>query len=182
MVCASCSNNKNDTADFRFNLQKGKTYEYNMDYDMEQNMQDQEINTNLKGNYTLDVTADDGNIKTLKTTYQRIAMNVAMPGRTMSIDSDKADTASKGEINDPGQLMNAMFSALKGKSFMMKVDKEGKVLEVTGLNELAQAMVSSMNLKPEMRSMAQQAFSQQFNEQSVKTCSPNHLIFFQTSQ
>jgi hypothetical protein len=168
MVCASCSNNKNDTADFRFNLQKGKTYEYNMDYDMEQNMQDQEINTNLKGNYTLDVTADDGNIKTLKTTYQRIAMNVAMPGRTMSIDSDKADTASKGEINDPGQLMNAMFSALKGKSFMMKVDKEGKVLEVTGLNELAQAMVSSMNLKPEMRSMAQQAFSQQFNEQSVK--------------
>ena len=168
MVCASCSNNKNDTADFRFNLQKGKTYEYNMDYDMEQNMQDQEINTNLKGNYTLDVTADDGNIKTLKTTYQRIAMNVAMPGRTMSIDSDKADTASKGEINDPGQLMNAMFSALKGKSFMMKVDKEGKVLEVSGLTELAQAMVSSMNLKPEMRSMAQQAFSQQFNEQSVK--------------
>ena len=168
MVCASCSNNKNDTADFRFNLQKGKTYEYNMDYDMEQNMQDQEINTNLKGNYTLDVTADDGNIKTLKTTYQRIAMNVAMPGRTMSIDSDKVDTASKGEINDPGQLMNAMFSALKGKSFMMKVDKEGKVLEVSGLTELAQAMVSSMNLKPEMRSMAQQAFSQQFNEQSVK--------------
>lgn len=135
---------------------------------MEQEMQGQEINTNLKGNYTLEVTGDDGNIKTLKTTYQRMAMNVAMPGRTMNIDSDKTDTTIKGEINDPGQLMNAMFGALKGKSFTMKVDKEGKVLEVTGLNELAQALVSSMNLKAELRPMAQQAFSQQFNEQSVK--------------
>ena len=168
LLCVSCNSAEKDTTSFRFNLQKGKVYEYNMDYDMEQEMQGQEINTNLKGNYTLEVTADDGKVKTLKTTYQRMAMNVAMPGRTMSIDSDKTDTSSKGEINDPGQLMNAMFGALKGKSFTMKVDREGKVLEVTGLNELAQAMVNSMNLKPDMKPMAQQAFSQQFNEQNVK--------------
>jgi hypothetical protein len=64
--------------------------------------------------------------------------------------------------------MTAMFGALKGKSFLMKVDKEGKVTEVTGLQQIADAMVGSMNLKEEMKPAAMQAFTQQFNEQNIK--------------
>jgi len=167
-VNSGCNSQQKDAVTLAFNLQKGKTYDYSMDYDMEQEVQGQEINTKLKGSYDIGVTEDDGKVKTLKVTYNRIAMNVAMPGTNMEIDSEKADTSNKGEINDPGQLMNSMFGALKGKSFFMKVDKEGQVLEVTGLDDIAQAMIGSMNIKEEMKPMAQQAFAQQFNEQSIK--------------
>lgn len=169
LLWTGCADNKNDTtANFQFNLQKGKAYEYEMDFDMKQEVPGQNINTNMKSDYVMEVIGDDGNVKTLKTTYERFAMNVEMPGRTISADSDNADSATAGEINDPSQLMNAMFSALKGKSFIIKVDKEGKVTEVTGLEQIADAMVNSMNVKQEMKPMVRQAFTQQFNEQNIK--------------
>jgi hypothetical protein len=166
---SSCnSNGKNETAAFTFNLQKGKVYDYNMDFDMEQEMQGQKVSTKMESDYSIEVTDDDGKLKTLKATYDRIALNASLPGRTIEADSDKVDTSNKEAIEEPGYLMNAMFGALKGKSFTMKVDKEGKVMEVKGMNEIAQAMISGLNIKEELKPMAQQAFSQQFNEQNIK--------------
>jgi hypothetical protein len=168
-LLSSCtSTGKNDTAIFHFNLKKGKVYDYNMDFDMEQEMQGQKVNTKMESEYSIEVTDDDGNLKTLKATYERIALNVSLPGRNIQADSDKIDTVNKEAVNEPGHLMNAMFGALKGKSFFVKVDKEGKVTEVNGMNEIAQSMISGLNIKEELKPMAQQAFSQQFNEQNIK--------------
>jgi len=164
----ACSDNKEATTNFQFNLQKGKAYEYEMDFDMKQEMQGQNISTNMKSDYVMEVIGDDGNVKTIKTTYERFAMNVDMPGQSIKADSDNADTTTAAEITDPSQLMNAMFGALKGKSFIMKVDQEGKVTEVTGLDQIADAMVNSMKVKEEMKPMVRQAFTQQFNEQNIK--------------
>ncbi len=169
LLWSACSDNKNAaTANFQFNLQKGKAYEYSMDFDMKQEMPGQNISTNMKSDYVMEVIEDDGNIKTLKTTYERFAMNVAMPNRTISADSDSTDTAATGDMTDPSQLMSAMFGALKGKSFNLKVDREGKVTDVTGVEQIADAMVNSMKVKEEMRPMIRQAFTQQFNEQNIK--------------
>ncbi|HYH14552.1 MAG TPA: DUF6263 family protein [Flavisolibacter sp.] len=168
LMGSACSDNKNATANFQFNLQKGKAYEYEMDFDIKQELSGQNIATNMKSDYVMEVIGDDGNVKTLKTTYERFAMNVEMPDRTISADSDSKDTSSMGDIADPSQLMTAMFGALKGKSFIIKVDKEGKVTEVTGLNEIADAMVNSLRVKEEMKPMVRQAFTQQFNEQNIK--------------
>lgn len=166
---SACSNNKNGAStNFQFNLQKGKAYDYAMDFDMKQEMSGQNINTNMKSDYIMEVIGDDGNVKTLKTTYKRFAMNIAMANKTIKADSDNSDSVATGEITDPGQMMNAMFSALKGKSFIIKVDKEGKVTEVTGLQQIADAMVSSMKVKEEMKPMVRQAFTQQFNEENIK--------------
>jgi len=165
----ACSDNKNTaTANFQFNLQKGKAYEYEMNFDIKQDLSGQNIATNMKSDYVMEVVEDDGNVKTLKTTYERFAMNVQMPDRTISADSDHKDTTTMSEISDPSQLMSAMFGALKGKSFIIKVDKEGKVTEVAGLQEIADAMVNSMKVKEEMKPMVRQAFTQQFNEQNIK--------------
>jgi hypothetical protein len=168
-IWSACSDNKNGAStNFQFNLQKGKSYEYAMDFDMKQEMSGQNINTNMKSDYIMEVIGDDGNVKTLKTTYKRFAMNIAMANKTIKADSDNSDSVATGEITDPGQMMNAMFSALKGKSFIIKVDKEGKVTEVTGLQQIADAMVSSMKVKEEMKPMVRQAFTQQFNEENIK--------------
>ena len=164
----ACSDNKAATANFQFNLQKGKAYEYEMDFDIKQEVSGQNISTNMKSDYVMEVIEDDGNVKTLKTTYERFAMNIDMPGQSIKADSDNTDTAAKAEVTNPGQLMNAMFGALKGKSFLIKVDKEGKVTEVSGLDQIADAMVNSMNVKEEMKPMVRQAFTQQFNEQNIK--------------
>jgi hypothetical protein len=169
VLCSSCSDNKNAaTANFQFNLQKGKAYDYSMDFDMKQEMPGQNVKTNMKSDYVMEVIGDDGNIKTLKTTYKRFAMNIAMADKVIKADSDNPDTAAAGEMTDPSQLMTAMFGALKGKSFIIKVDKEGKVTEVTGLQQIADAMVSSMKVKEEMKPMVRQAFTQQFNEENIK--------------
>lgn len=169
ILWSGCSENKNAaTANFQFNLQKGKAYDYVMDFDMKQEMSGQNVNTNMKSDYVMEVIEDDGNIKTLKTTYKRFAMNIAMADKTIKADSDAPDTVASGEISDPSQLMAAMFGALKGKSFLIKVDKEGKVTEVSGLQQIADAMVGSIKVKEEMKPMVRQAFTQQFNEENIK--------------
>lgn len=54
------------------------------------------------------------------------------------------------------------------KSFFMKVDPAGKVLQISGLTEMANDMINGLQLDDNLRPMVQQAFTQQFNEENLK--------------
>jgi FtsP/CotA-like multicopper oxidase with cupredoxin domain len=161
----SCAKKKTD---FRFNLQKGSVYEYAITMDMEQAMGEQKVNTGMNMNYNIEVTEDDGNIKTLKATYGRTVMKMTGQGTSMEIDSDKVVPAEQEGLNMVVDMMSRMFAALKGKSFIMKVNEKGEITEVQGINELADAMLNNSNIPEEQKPAMEQTFKQQFNDETMK--------------
>ena len=60
--------NSSKGVDLKFNLKKGKAYEYVMDIDMQQEMSGQKMGSKINFVYSLEVTDDIGGVKTLKTT------------------------------------------------------------------------------------------------------------------
>ena len=117
--------------------------------------------------------------KRIKSTYRRVVMAMDAGGTSVDIDTDKPVTDSVTDLPvNPMNMMGNMFQAMIGKSFLMKVDAEGKVTEVSGLKEMADAMIASMNLNEEMKPMIQRLFSAQFNEENLKqTFSQSFNIF-----
>jgi hypothetical protein len=122
----------------------------------------------MEFDYIIEVVDDSQGIKTIKSTYDRIRMNMDVPGQKMEIDTDKPRENSGVTASDPMDMMNGMFHAIKGKSFVMKVNAEGDVTEVQGLDEMSTAMLDGMNLDADMRPRMEAAFKQQFNEESMK--------------
>ena len=185
LVLAQCSTAEKTTK-LAFNLPKGKVYEYVMDMTMSQEAQGQKGSTSIKGAYLMEVTDANDSLSTVRTTFDRLGMNMEMGGMKLDIDSDKADTAS-GQLSAQAMqanpmgamqsLMGGMFRGMKGKSFTMVMDREGKVSSVSGLEEVASGMAGEMNVADDMRSTMQQAFAQQFNSEKMKDAFQSYNIY-----
>lgn len=168
----SCQTAKTATGSkmLKFNFEKGKGYDYEMIINMDQDRGGQISQTDMSAYYSLYVTDDDGTTKTITNTFERVVMNVGMAGMNLVVDSDKPipETSDKNEKEDPIKMLNKIFGAIKGKKFNMKVNTEGKVMEVRGLSDIAASIVGTMNIDEKVKQLMIQQFSKQFNEQSVK--------------
>jgi hypothetical protein len=152
-----------DSVLFKFNLQKGKLYDYNMDFSVMQQAQSRTSNTDMKWSYSLEVADEKKKIKTIKVTYKKIEMSMDMGGQKMEFSSEK-----KVETNDLMQLPSKMFAAIKGKSFTMEVNEKGEILSVSGFDRIGEVMVNELNLPAESKPMMLQRFKKQFNDNAVK--------------
>jgi len=153
-----------DSVLLKFNFEKGKKYNYTMNFDVKQKKADQTRGTNMKWNYDMQVVDEKNNLKTIKITYKRIEMTVDMGNdQKMEFSSEKQVDAA-----DFMQLPSKMFSIIKGKSFTMQVNEKGEVVSVTGFDKIGEAVVSEMNLPEEMKPMMRQNFQKQFNDDAVK--------------
>ncbi len=154
----------------KFNLEKGKGYNYEIVWDMATKAMGNETKINLLGSYSMDVTADDGQVKTMTGTYESFKMNIKMMGMEIDVDTDKPTPAlTEEEIKaNPLGMISRMFAGIKGKSFTMKVDNEGKVLEVNGFEQIVSGMIDSMSVPEEARAQIQASLKDQFNDDAVK--------------
>lgn len=154
----------------KFNLEKGKTYDYELIWDMDQQMMGQESKINISGGYTIDVTEDNNNVKTLKAVYRDFKMYMKMMGMEINIDTDKpAEPLSQEDIKaNPLGMISRMFTGIKGKEFTMKVDGEGKVLEVSGFEQIVNGMVDSLQVGDDIKMQMRASLKDQFNEQNIK--------------
>lgn len=175
LLCSSCSlmlscnsSKPKETPILKFNLQKGKAYAYSMKVDIEREMQGQKMNSMMNFDYDVEVIDDKDNIKTLKSTYRKVMMNMKLPQMNVDVDTDRPVSDTIIDKNNPMAFFGNMFHAIVGKSFTLKVDAEGKVLEVTGLKEMGEAMMASMKPDETLRPVIEQAFNSQFNEASMK--------------
>jgi hypothetical protein len=64
--------------------------------------------------------------------------------------------------------MTRMFAGIKGKEFTMKVDEEGKVLEVSGFEQIVNGMVDSLEVAEDIKMQMRASLKDQFNEQNIK--------------
>ncbi len=155
----------------KFNFEKGKGYDYEMITNMDQEIMGQAMQMDMTFYYSMDVTEDDGTLKTITTAIDRFKMKMVVAGMNIDIDSDKPlPSLGKTENGkDPMKMMNILFEAIKGQKFSMKVDAEGKVQEVTGFENMANTIVDSMSLdEAESREMKEK-FNQQFNSDKMKS-------------
>lgn len=155
---------------FKFNLEKGKEYHYEIVWDMKQNMMEQESNISFGSLYAMNVTEDDGKIKTMTGTYRRFNMSMSLMGMEINIDTDTPLPQAAEDIKDknPIAMMKRIFSGIVGKSFSMKVDHEGNVLEVSGFREIFESMLNNIDMDEKQKAEGKAALEDQFNEQGVK--------------
>jgi Family of unknown function (DUF6263) len=154
----------------KFNFEKGKGYDYEMITNMDQEIMGQKIQMDMAFYYSMDVTDDDGTTKTITTSIDRFKMKMAMGGMNIDIDTDEP-MPSLGKTDngkDPMKMLNSLFGAIKGQRFSMKVDAEGKVLDVSGFENMANTIVDSMSLDEEHGRQLKEKFNQQFNSDKMK--------------
>lgn len=172
LLFPACQSTRSATASkmLKFNFEKGKGYDYEMIMNMDQDVNGQQMQMDMTTYYSMDVTAVEGNTKTLTTRFDRFKMKVGANGVGLEVDSDKplrVESDSSGKRN-PIKMISSLLGAIRGQRFQMKVDDEGNVLEVSGFSDMAQRLVDSMKLEGKEREQMMAQFNSQFNETTVK--------------
>ena len=145
-----CSNSgsPSEVSVLKFNLQKGKGYEFEIIMDLDQEVMHQKNKIGLTAAYSITVTDDDGKIKSLTAEYKDFKMKMNMMGQEINIDGAKKPVQldNSEQQNDPSAMLANAFWGIIGKKFNLKVDGMGEIIEVTGFEELINAMITAMNM------------------------------------
>ncbi len=169
----SCQTAKSVTASkmLKFNLEKGKGYDYEMIINMDQEIMGQKMQMDMSNYYSMDVVEDDGNTKTITSKIDRFKIKMNGGGMNLEVDTDKPLPES-GEMTDnkknPLKMLNHLFGAIRGQRFTMKVDAEGKILNVEGFENMAKLLADSLDLNEKDRQDMMKQFDGQFNAKSTK--------------
>ena len=170
----SCQTTKSvsGTKMLKFNFQKGKGYDYEMIINMDQEIMGQKMQMDMSNYYSMDVTEDDGKIKTINSKFDRFKMKMNGGGMNLEVDTDNPLPES-GEMlegkKDPFKMINKMLGAIKGQQFTMKVDQEGKILSVDGFENIGKLLADSLDLNEKDRGDMMKQFNEQFNAKSTKS-------------
>lgn len=154
----------------KFSLEQGKGYDYEIVWDLDTKVAGQVSNISIAGLYSMNVTSIDNNVRSVSTAYKSLRMNMKMAGMTFDIDSDKpaADNGDTDINKNPLGMMNKVIAGMVGKTFIIKVDEEGKVLEVTGFERIINDMVDSMGMDETVKMQVIASMKEQFNDESIK--------------
>jgi hypothetical protein len=181
-VLQSCQSTKTATSSklLKFNFEKGKGYDYEMITNMDQEIMGQAIQMDMAAYYSMDVSEDDGNMKTITSTIDRFKMKMGVMGFNIDVDTDKPHTSPgiTEDGKDPMKMLNSIFGAIKGRKFTMKVDEEGKVQEVTGFENMAKMIVDSIGLGEDEKQEMIKKFEGQFNAKNMQGQFDRFLYIF----
>lgn len=171
ILLESCQSAKNSTASkmLKFNLEKGRGYDYEMIMNFDQELMGQAFKMDMTTYYSMDVDGDEGGIKTIRSVIERFKMNTSLMGMNVDVDTDhpvKDDSASLRK--DPMAVISRVFGAIKGQVFTMKVNQQGKILEVTGFEKMGENLAESLELNAEEKAEMKKNFESQFNADEMR--------------
>ncbi|MGQ0738879.1 MAG: DUF6263 family protein [Bacteroidota bacterium] len=167
----ACQSSKASTASkmLKFNLENGKGYDYEMTVNMDQEIMGQPMKMDMTVYYSMDVSEDNGTVKTINASYERFKMNTAVGGMNIDIDTDKPITGDTSDMKtNPLLAVNKVFGAIKGQKFTMKVNAEGKITDVTGFENMGKNIAESLGLGEEEKAEMMKQFDGQFNADEIK--------------
>lgn len=181
----SCQGTKNSTASkmLSFGLEKGKAYDYETIMSMDQEIMGQKMTMDLSTYYSMSVTEEEQASRTIATSIDRFKMKTSVAGFNIEIDSDKPLSSSgDDEISKSLGQVNKLFAAFKGQRFNVKVDAEGKILEVSGTEEMAKKLMDSLDLPPAEKEKALQEFSKTLGDEQIKSSLERFWYIFPNKQ
>lgn len=167
----ACQTAKSSTSSkmLKFDLQNGKAYDYEMTVSMDQEIMGQPMKMDMTTYYSMAVKGDDGQTKTIVSSFERFKMKTEVAGINLDVDTDiPVKTDSTGPEKDPMQALSKVFGAIKGQKFTLKVNAEGKIMEVTGFENMAENIADSLSLDPKDRAEMLSGFKGQFNQDEIK--------------
>ena len=178
----SCQSTKSATASkmLKFNFEKGKGYDYEMISNFDQEVMGQNMQMDMSAYYSMEVSEDDGNMKTITSTIDRFKMKMGVMGFNIDVDTDKPlpSIGTTDDGKDPMKMINSIFGAIKGQKFTMKVDAEGKVQEVTGFENMAELIIDSLGLGEKEKQEMKKKFDGQFNAKNMQGQFDRFLYIF----
>ena len=158
ILLGACTNDKQGTGDaveLKINLEKGDKVSFELVTEQDISAAGTNTTQTVGMGYSLEVTEKDVDLATVKTTYDWIQYEMSnMPN--MSYDSRK-----EGQTGSIAEL----FSGLVGQSFTMKIDSQGKVSNVEGVDKLLGAMLQ--NVDSSNRIQMEASVNQLFNEEAI---------------
>lgn len=170
LIVESCQSTRSATTSrmLKFNFEKGKGYDYEMIVNLDQEVDGRTMQMDMSNYYSMTVSEDDGNLKTITTRFERFKINMEMMGFTIELDSEHPIAEGKDSITAKLNKVNAALAAIKGRQFRMKVNAEGKVEEISGLKGMAGAIADSLGLDEKQKQLMAARFDQQFNDKEVQ--------------
>jgi len=169
--------------DLKLRLKPGQKYGVRVitDQKISQTMQEQE----QKIDYLTDMgmgfevlAVDADGTASVKITYQTI--RAKMSGTMGMIEYDSTETdAAVGEDDTEKQMIGQMFEGMVGLSFVMKVNTQGKVVEVKGFKEMMQQMAEKIGADDPAENEEIKEFLKNFlSEDKVKMMGSNMSLAF----
>jgi hypothetical protein len=156
--------------DLKLKLKKGQKFGLKMvtDQKMSQTMmgQQQKMNQMTAMGMSFEVldVDDNGNIS-IKTTHLNIHARIEGPMGVMEYDSTKPQEPG---ANNP---MSAMYKAMLGQSFVMKLSPKGEILEIKGMDEMIAKMIDKMATDEAMKQQMKEMMKNFINEDKMKETS-----------
>ena len=156
------------TVDLKLNLPEGKTFDYAFDYEIIQKAEGRDVTTNLAMAYTVEVMPSPGLSRTMKATYNRVAMKIQTADQTMEIDTDQPTLRYDSTSTNPMHVFALAFQRLIGNSFTVKTTPRGDIDTVMGFQTIMRSVLDSLPVSEESKLDVMQAMEQQFSDDAVK--------------
>lgn len=173
-ACLRTSAHAVDKVQLKLKLEKGACYVFHhtSDQDITQTIQGkkQEIQQTMLFEYEMLVQdIDKENNYIIKNSYTKVAFSQDGPMGTIEYDSTK-----------PSKTVHPVakgFAGLVNQSFIIKMNKEGKVVDVIGVDKMLDSILKKMEFPTEAaRKMTEKTMKKQFGEDALKEQMENMFL------
>ncbi len=156
--------------DLKLRLKAGESHEMKMTQNQNiaqtMNGQEQKMTQTQEMIIGFDCLSIDANgVMDVEITYKSMKMVVDGPMGHMEFDSANPKPVDPNRPDQ--QMMTAMFSAMAGSKFQMKIAPTGKTSDIRGIKEMLTKIKEKMGSGPEMQGM-DKFFDKMFDEKQAK--------------
>lgn len=146
------------------NLTKGETYSQNLvsNSSISQNFNGQQmiINMTIIGKTTMKVIDIQDLVYSMEVKYESLSMKMSLPNGVMEFSSEK---------NDENDIFSTLLGEMKGKIFLIKMTKTGKINEVKNIESLFLNMFNKFpQLSDAQKQQIQGQLMQAYGEKAFK--------------
>lgn len=149
-----------------FNVKQGEKYKIRQTIEQKivqtLEAQNTESNQSMNMEYTYDVTeVDQQGVATITTTFDKLIVNISGGGESFQYDSSKEDNGTNP--------LGSVYKGIIGKSITMKIDKQGDVVDIQGVDNMMSELINSLNLQDaQAKETAQQLLEQNFGDEALR--------------
>lgn len=144
-----------------YNFQIGSEYRYSQEVNMltRQEMMGSIINTEsfILGDILCKVYYFDGNNYSIMVSYEKMKVTMNTPYGNMEWNT---------EADDPANVRLDILKGFINKPFYIKMTKYGKIIDLTGLDDIVEGIINNYPLSDEEKMQVKEQVSQSFGEET----------------
>ncbi|CQR71028.1 hypothetical protein SOV_45390 [Sporomusa ovata DSM 2662] len=161
LVVSGC----NSTLDLSLNVAKGDKYNThtlcNQDMIFSVNNKTSKVHQIVDMNLSMDVKdVDKDKNVTIDYKYDSIKISTECAGQRMEYDSKQ---------NNERNPLSQIYGGIIGKSFTVKLDKKGQVLELIGIDDIINSMIDNIKGSEEQKKAFKNSLNQSFGDNAIKS-------------